>query len=120
MQIENIIVIIAYIIAAMCAAVVIILLALNQKKRIIMWLTYAVSEAEKQLGAKTGQYKLRLVYDQFIKAFPKIATVISPETFSRWVDIALRTMRKWIEDGNQIGEYIMNAEEKQKEAEKES
>lgn len=113
MQTNEIIALLAALIGSICAVFVIVYLILNQRKRVIMWLTYAVSEAEKQLGEKTGQYKLRLVYDQFIKAFPRFAVFVSPELFSKWVDAALVTMKKWLEVGNKIGDYIMNIEEKE-------
>lgn len=54
-----------------------ILLAVNQKKKVIEWLKYAVSMAEKELGKDTGQLKLRRVYDWFIEKFPKLSSEIS-------------------------------------------
>lgn len=52
------------------------------------WLKYAVVEAEKALGEKTGQLKLRMVYDMAIQKFPWIS-VVSFDMFSSWVDEAL-------------------------------
>ena len=111
MQATDIIILIASLIGTLCATIIIVWLILNQRKRVVLWLTYAVSEAEKQLGTKTGQYKLRLVYDQFVKTFPKLAIFISPDGFSKLVDIALNTMKKWIESGNKIALYIQNKEQ---------
>ena len=53
------------------------------------WLKWAVAEAEKALGSGTGQLKLRMVYDMFVKQYSWIATFVSFETFSSWVDEAL-------------------------------
>lgn len=83
-----------------------ILLAANQKKKVIEWLKYAVSMAEKELGEKTGQLKLRRVYDWFIEKFPFLSSLITFEHFSKWVDIALDTLDDWISSKNQIAEYI--------------
>lgn len=85
-----------------------ILLAANQKKKIIEWLKYAVSMAEKELGKNTGQLKLRRVYDWFIEKFPKLSAIIPFFTFSKWVDIALRTLDDWIDSKNSIANYILN------------
>lgn len=61
------------------------------------WLVYAVSEAEKQLGGKTGQLKLRMVYDMAIAKF-KWLTFISFNTFSNWVDEALMVMKDMLKN----------------------
>lgn len=53
------------------------------------WLKYAVTLSEKELGGKTGQLKLRMVYDLFVSKFPTVAKVITFDTFSGWVDDAL-------------------------------
>lgn len=83
-----------------------ILLAKNQKKKVIEWLKYAVSMAEKELGEKTGQLKLRRVYAWFIEKFSFLSSLITFEHFSKWVDIALDTLDDWISSKNQIAEYI--------------
>lgn len=85
-----------------------ILLATNQKKKVIEWLKYAVSMAEKELGKKTGQLKLRRVYDWFIEKFPKLSSIIPFATFSKWVDIALQTLDNWIDSKNAVANYILN------------
>jgi hypothetical protein len=61
------------------------------------WLKWAVTEAEKALGTGTGQAKLRMVYDMFVKQFPWFATFIPFSTFSYWVDEALEWMRQQLE-----------------------
>lgn len=86
---------------------VIVYLAVNQKAKIIEWLKWAVVEAEKLLGSGTGQLKLRQVYDWFCEKFPFIAAILPFQVFSAWVDVALETMKKWLEVGNPIGSYIL-------------
>lgn len=98
--------IIALIVGAIIAVIAIVYLITNQKAKVKEWLKYAVSEAEKILGEKTGQLKLRLVYDWFVEKFPVVAAMVPFKVFSAWVDTALETMRKWLEAGNAIGEYI--------------
>ena len=81
-------------------------LMINQKNKVIEWLKYAVSEAEKQLGGGTGQLKLRLVYDWFVQKFPVIAAVVPFRVFSAWVDVALGTFKKWLEDNRNVKNYV--------------
>lgn len=90
---------------------IIIYLAVNEKHTIIEWLKYAVAEAEKYLGEKTGQLKLRLVYDWFVEKFPVIAAFLPFRIFSAWVDVALETMKDWLELGSPIGDYIKGGED---------
>lgn len=61
------------------------------------WLLSAVLEAERALGAGTGPQKLRRVYDLFVERFPRLARMVSFETFAKWVDEALETMRDLVE-----------------------
>lgn len=70
------------------------------------WLKYAVVEAEKFLGGKTGQLKLRYVYDLAVKQFPWIVTFITFEVFSGWVDEALEWMKDQIQQNKAIDNYI--------------
>lgn len=84
---------------------VIIYMIVNQRSKIIEWLKYAVAEAEKLLGSGTGQLKLRQVYDWFCDKFPVIAAVLPFGVFSAWVDIALETLDKWLDNGN-VAAYI--------------
>lgn len=81
-------------------------MVINQRKKVIEWLKYAVCEAERILGEKTGQLKLRAVYDWFCDKFHVLAAILPFRVFSAWVDVALRTMDKWLECGNKIGDYI--------------
>lgn len=61
----------------------------EQKVKIFNWLIWACNLAEKELGEKTGELKLRFVYDMFISKFPVTAKLISYELFGEWVDEAL-------------------------------
>lgn len=103
MQINDII---ALSVGGVIGLIIIFYLIFNQKSKIIEWLKWAVSEAEKQLGSGTGQLKLRLVYDWFVEKFPVVAAVLPFRVFSAWVDTALETMRKWLDDNKQVAGYI--------------
>ncbi len=98
--------IIALIIGAAVLIITVIYLVINQKGKVIEWLKYAVTEAEKELGEKTGQLKLRQVYDWFVEQFPIIAAVVPFSVFSAWVDIALDTMEEWIDKNKQVEIYV--------------
>ena len=97
---------IALIVGVVVGLLIIAYLMVNQKMKIIEWLKYAVSEAEKQLGSGTGQLKLRLVYDWFCDKFPVVAAVLPFVVFSAWVDVALDTFRKWLEVNPRVEKYI--------------
>lgn len=103
MQISDII---ALIIGGVIGITVIVYLLVNQKRKVIEWLKYAVTEAEKLLGEKTGQLKLRQVYDWFVEKFPVVAAFLPFRVFSSWVDVALETMRKWLEDNQSVANYV--------------
>lgn len=103
MQISDII---ALAIGGVIGIIVIVYLIVNQKKKVIEWLKFAVTEAEKLLGEKTGQLKLRQVYDWFVEKFPVVAAFLPFRVFSAWVDIALETMRKWLEDNKSVANYV--------------
>lgn len=81
-------------------------LVINQKKKIVEWLKYAVAEAEKLLGSGTGQLKLRKVYDWFCEKFPVVSAVLPFSVFSAWVDTALDVMNKWLETNGKIESYV--------------
>lgn len=98
--------IITLIIGGIIAVIVVVYLMINQKKKVIEWLKWAVSEAEKTLGGGTGQLKLRLVYDWFVQKFPIVAAVLSFRVFSAWVDTALETFRKWLDENKNVASYI--------------
>lgn len=66
----------------------------KQKAKIIEWLLIACDFAEKELGSKTGEKKLKMVYDMFVKTFPIAAFFMSFEAFSILVDEALDKIEK--------------------------
>lgn len=70
------------------------------------WLLWAVTEAERELGAGTGRLKLRQVYDLFIQRFPAVSRYITFETFSGWVDEALEQMKKLLATNTAFKEYV--------------
>lgn len=70
------------------------------------WLKFAVTEAEKSLGEKTGEMKLRMVYDMAIKQFPWILKLINFMEFSMLVDEALDWMKMQIVKNNAISNYV--------------
>ncbi len=70
------------------------------------WLVYACIQAEKELGSKTGQVKLRFVYDMFVSKFTYISKLVSFEYFSALVDEALETVRKLLETNTAISNYV--------------
>ena len=70
------------------------------------WLIYAVSLAEKNLGSGTGALKLRQVYENFAIKVPTLVEFISFEKFSNYVDEALISMRKMLENNKDISVYI--------------
>ena len=98
--------IIALVTGGIILIITVVYLAINQKKGIIEWLKYAVSEAEKMLGNGTGRLKLRMVYDWFCEGFPIAAAILPFKVFSAWVDIALNTMNTWLETNSDINNYI--------------
>ena len=87
-------------------SLVIILLALRFAS-FRNWLVYAVSEAEKYLGAKTGRLKIRYAYDLALKNFPTFAKIIPWSVFSWLVDKALVVMRDML-NNKEIAGYIEN------------
>ena len=78
----------------------------KQIAKVKEWLKYAVTLSEKELGGKTGQLKLRMVYDMFLSKFPAIAKVISFELFSSWVDESLDWLNKQLESNQAINTIV--------------
>lgn len=79
----------------------------EQVSKVKEWLLFAVMMAEAELGSGTGQLKLRMVYDMFVARFPLVAKVVSFETFSQWVDIALDKMREILATNKAISELVL-------------
>jgi len=61
---------------------------------VIKFLVWAVGRAEEKYGSGTGKYKLQEVYAMFIQYMPDLALTIPFETFSDWVDKALKEFNK--------------------------
>lgn len=59
------------------------------EQKVKNWLVMAVGEAERLFGSGTGQLKLRSVYNEFVKMFPKLSMIITFNRFSFLVDEAL-------------------------------
>ena len=74
----------------------------------VLWLVFAVSEAEKALGGGTGKLKLRYAYNIAIKYFPTLTKMIPFSVFSSMVDKALETMRLMIDTNKAISDVINN------------
>ena len=73
------------------------------------WLVWAVMEAEHMLGSKTGQMKLRYVYDLAIRHFPVIAKLLPFSVFAILVEKALEVMNEMIQENKSIAEAINGA-----------
>lgn len=78
----------------------------EQMKKVKEWLLWAVVLAEKELGAGTGQVKLRLVYDKWIERFPSLVAVVSFDLFALWVDEALEKMRHLLETNPKVRAFV--------------
>ncbi len=70
------------------------------------WLLYAVCEAEKNLGTKTGELKLMAVYEAAVKTFPWVKIFITFEQFKEYVDDALDEMKVLLDTNTSVKEYI--------------
>ena len=70
------------------------------------WLKYAVVIAEREFGSKTGQLKLRYVYNTAVNKFPFIVSFVSFETFDLWVKDALEWMNKQMESNQAIMDFV--------------
>lgn len=97
--------IIALIVGGLILIGIIAYLFVNEKSKIKEWLKMAVAEAEKLLGEKTGQLKLHQVYEWFCSMFPFFSVILPFKVFSAWVDVALQTLDRWL-DNPHIAEYI--------------
>ena len=82
----------------------------QQMQMISEWLLLAVVQAEKELGGKTGEIKLRYVYDKFLQRFDKVANFITFEQFSEMVDVALDRMKILLSSNAVIAHYVKGDE----------
>lgn len=78
----------------------------SQIAKVKEWLVYACMEAEKELGGKTGQLKLRMVYDMFLSKFNWLAKVISFEQFSKMVDESLEKFKHLLESNKAVKNIV--------------
>ena len=76
----------------------------GKKEALKEWLKWAVTVVEKEYGGKTGQLKLRYVWDMAIKQFPWLERCISFEMFSCYVDEALEWLRNQLESNEAMKE----------------
>ena len=83
-----------------------------QIKKVKEWLVFACMEAEKELGGKTGQLQLRMVYDMFLTKFEWLAKVISFEQFSKMVDDALERFKKMLESNVAVKNIVEGQNDK--------
>ena len=84
----------------------IVFFVINEYKNIKEWLLLAVTEAEKALGAKTGELKLRQVYDWFINTFPIISKILPFSAYSSLVKKALVEMEKLLKENESCKKYV--------------
>lgn len=82
----------------------------KQLNKVREWLLYAVTVAEKELGARTGKLKLRYVYDMFVQRFGWLAKAITFEMFSMMVDEALEKMKTMLSDNKDIQKLVVGEE----------
>lgn len=82
----------------------------KQLNKVREWLLYAVTKAEKELGAGTGKLKLRYVYDMFVARFEWLAKVITFDMFSMMVDEALDKMRTMLEQNEAALKFVESSE----------
>lgn len=82
----------------------------KQLNKVREWLLYAVTKAEKELGAGTGKLKLRYVYDMFVARFEWLAKVITFDMFSMMADEALDKMRTMLEQNEAALKFVESSE----------
>lgn len=83
-----------------------IFFVINERKNIKAWLLYAVANAEKNIGSKLGQIKLRQVYNEFICKFPLVSKILPFWLFERMIDGALKELKELIEKNDSIKKYL--------------
>ena len=79
---------------------------ITNKEKVNEGLKWAVTTVEKERGPKTGQLKLRKVYDMFIERFPVFSKLVPFSTFSIWVDEALIFLRNQLENNEAIKAFV--------------
>lgn len=96
--------------AIIAAAMLIFTIKIFGEQKVKNWLVWAVGEAEKQFGGGTGQLKLRSVYNEFVKLFPKLSLIITFNRFSFLVDEALDILGIMLKN-EKIADVISKKEE---------
>ena len=84
----------------------------EQQKKVKALLLAIVVEAEKQFGSKTGKVKLSWAYSKFLETMPGMASVVTFEMFSQWVDEVLYEMRNMLSANTSLQDYIDGDPEK--------
>lgn len=69
----------------------------GKKEALKEWLKWAVTVAEKEYGGKTGQLKLRYVWELALKQFPWLVRFVTFDEFSLYVDEALEWLKGQLE-----------------------
>lgn len=106
---DNILIFLAenwYVIAVVLVLLFGIYYTITNKQKVKIWLEWAVTTVEKELGTKTGQLKLRKVYDMFIERFPVFSKLVPFSTFSIWVDEALEFLRNQLANNEAIKAFV--------------
>ena len=107
MDISTVLILIAIGIAAASAIYKFVKLGKErQVENIKQWLVFACLEAEKSLGSKTGQIKLRYVYDLFVSKFKFVSYLVPFEVFSKWVDDSLVDMKNIINTNDAVKKIV--------------
>ncbi len=71
--------------------------ASGKREALKEWLKWAVTVAEKEYGGKTGQLKLRYVWEMALEQFPWLVRFVSFDDFSFYVDEALEWLKTQLE-----------------------
>lgn len=85
--------------------------SIEQIQKVKEWLVFACMQAEKELGGKTGQLKLRMVYDMFLTKFSWLAKVITFEQFSTMVDEALERFKRMLESNVSVKNIVVGGKD---------
>ena len=83
----------------------------DQRDKVMEWLLWAVTIAEKNYGGGTGKIKLREVYAQFVQTWPQVAAWLPFQVFSDMVDEVLRKMRAMLENNEAIKNFVEGSNE---------
>lgn len=98
---------IAILVCLVCALYSFVTLPTSGKKEAFKeWLKWAVTVAEKEYGGKTGQLKLRYVWEMALKQFPWIERWISFEEFSHYVDEALEWLKNQLDSNSAMKQLV--------------